>query len=177
MMDIILLVIGFNVLILGILGSLIPLIPGPLVSWVGLLILHFTNIVDQNWSLLGVTFGAMVVIGVLDYIIPAVGAKKFGGSRYGIIGTQAGLVAGLIFFPPFGMLLGAMLGAFFGELVKDSKDTQRALKAAFGSFIGFISSTFLKVCFTVTFLVIYVRIFWNHRGYFLQELEGMFSFI
>ena len=112
MMDIILLVIGFNVLILGILGCLIPLIPGPLVSWVGLLILHFTNIVDQNWSLLGVTFGAMVVIGILDYIIPAVGAKKFGGSRYGIIGTQAGLVAGLIFFPTFGMLLGAMLGAF-----------------------------------------------------------------
>ncbi len=162
-MDIFLSLIGFLFMILGIVGSFLPILPGPITGWVGLLILHLTNAVPMNWTVLGITLFIAIVVWIVDYFIPAIGTKKFGGSKYGVVGTMLGLLAGILFFPPFGLIIGPFLGAFLGEMIHDSSDSKRALKAAFGSFIGFISSTFLKFATSTAFLVYYAILFWDYR--------------
>ena len=94
-------------------------------------------------------------IWILDYIIPAMGTKRFGGSRAGIIGTSIGLIIGLIFLGPFGIIIGPFLGALFGELINKS-EFNKAFKAAFGSFLGFIASTFIKFVIAVIYLGLFV---------------------
>ncbi|MFD0964437.1 DUF456 domain-containing protein [Pseudofulvibacter geojedonensis] len=143
-MDIILVLIGILLMIGGIVGSFLPVLPGPLTSWFGLLVLYLTERIEINYWVLGITLAIAIGIYILDYIIPAMGTKHFGGSKYGIFGTTIGLIVGLIFFPPFGIIIGPFLGALAGELLYDSKDSSRAFKAAFGSFIGFLTSTFIK---------------------------------
>lgn len=165
-MDIALLIIGIILMILGILGSFLPVLPGPITSWFGLLVLHLSDAVPMNWTFLGITFAVAFIIWLIDYFIPALGTKKFGGTRYGVIGTMVGLVLGIIFFPPFGLIIGPFLGAFIGEMIKDSKDSKRALKAAFGSFIGFLTSTFLKFIAAVVFAGLFFSIFWEYKSVF-----------
>ncbi|EAR11750.1 hypothetical protein PI23P_01060 [Polaribacter irgensii 23-P] len=89
-MNIFLLIIGFLFVLLGIAGSILPVLPGPLTSWFGLLILHLTSIVPMNYTFLGITLTVAILIWVLDYIIPAIGTKRFGGSKYGEYGTTIG---------------------------------------------------------------------------------------
>jgi len=165
-MDILLLVVGFLFVLLGVIGSFLPILPGPITGWVGLLILHLTGAVPMNWTFLGITLGVAVVIWIIDYIIPAMGTKKFGGTRYGVVGTMVGLILGLLFFPPFGIIIGPFLGAFLGEMINDSKDSGKALKAAFGSFIGFLTSTFLKFIAAIVFVGFYISIFWEYKSVF-----------
>ena len=155
-MDFILVAIGFICCVVGIFGSFLPVLPGPILSWFGLLLLHCTQFVKMNYWILGVTFILTIVVQILDYIIPAKGVKKFGGSKYGLWGTNIGLILGL-FFPPFGFIIGLFLGAFIGELITDSKDKKRALKAAFGAFLGFLTSAFMQMilCICITTLFIY----------------------
>jgi len=165
-MDIALLIFGILLMILGILGSFLPVLPGPITSWFGLLVLHLSDAVPMNWTFLGITFAIAFVIWLIDYIIPAMGTKRFGGTRYGVIGTMVGLVLGILFFPPFGLIIGPFLGAFVGEMIKDSKDSKKALKAAFGSFIGFLTSTFLKFIAAVVFAGLFFSIFWDYKSVF-----------
>ena len=143
---------------LGLIGSFLPVLPGPLTGWLGLLVLHFTNAIEMTWTFLGVTLGVALLIWLLDYIIPAMGTKKFGGSRLGVIGTTIGLLVGLFFIPvPGGFIIGAFVGALIGELIHDSKDQTRAVKAAFGSFLGLLFSATLKFMISLVFLVLFVR--------------------
>lgn len=165
-MDIFLLLIGFLFILLGIVGSFVPILPGPITGWVGLLILDLTKAVPIDWTFLGITLGVAVIITIVDYIIPAMGTKKFGGTRFGVIGTMAGLILGLFFFPPLGIIIGPFVGAFLGEMINDSKDSGKALKAAFGSFIGFLTSTFLKFIAAVVFAGFYISIFWEYKSVF-----------
>lgn len=167
-MDIALLIIGIILMILGILGSFLPVLPGPITSWIGLLVLHLSNAVPLNWTFLGITFAIAFIIWLIDYFIPAIGTKRFGGTRYGVIGTMVGLIIGIFFFPPFGLIIGPFLGAFIGELIKDSKDSKRALKAAFGSFIGFLTSTFLKFITAVIYTGLFFSIFWEYKSAFFN---------
>ena len=155
-------------MILGILGSFLPVLPGPITSWIGLLVLHLSNAVPLNWTFLGITFAIAFIIWLIDYFIPAIGTKRFGGTRYGVIGTMVGLIIGIFFFPPFGLIIGPFLGAFIGELIKDSKDSKRALKAAFGSFIGFLTSTFLKFITAVIYTGLFFSIFWEYKSAFFN---------
>lgn len=154
-MDILLVILGLICCIVGLFGSFLPALPGPTISWVGLLILYLTKIVPMNYWILGITFFLTIAITILDYIIPAKGTKKFGGTKYGIWGTNIGLIIGL-FFPPIGFIIGLFLGAFIGELIYNSKDKKGALKAAFGAFIGFLVSSFMKFMLCLSFLVLYV---------------------
>ena len=114
----------------------------------------------MNYWFLGITLVIALIIVVLDYVIPAVGTKRFGGSRAGAIGTTIGLIVGLIAPIPFGILLGPFLGAFIGEVAFNKTDSDRALKAAFGSFLGFLASTFMKlvVCFIYLGFYIYYAV-------------------
>ena len=162
-MDTFLLILGFGCMIIGILGSILPVLPGPGISWLGLALLYFTNAIPANYWILGITFLITVVISYLDYIIPAKGTKHFGGSKYGIWGTNIGLVVGIIAPIPFGFLIGPFLGAFIGELIYDSKNQKRALRAATGSIVGFLASTFMQFLVCVLFLGLYVSIVWRYK--------------
>jgi uncharacterized protein YqgC (DUF456 family) len=166
-MDIFLLIIGFLLVLLGILGSFLPMLPGPLTGWLGLLIIHFTSVIPMNYMFLGITFSVAMIIWILDYIIPAMGTKHFGGSKYGVYGTTIGVLIGLLSPVPFGILIGAFLGAFIGELLFDSKDTNRALKASFGSFIGLLSSATIKFSITFVYVLLFLMKFWEYKAKFL----------
>ena len=161
-MDIVLTVAGFILTILGILGAFLPVIPGPITGWAGLLLLYLTKPVTQNWYFLGITFFIAVAILILDYIIPAVGTKKFGGSKHGVYGTTIGLIIGL-FFPPLGLIIGPFAGAFIGELIYNSKDTNRALKASIGAFLGFVTSTMMKFTIGIIFFVLFLIKVWDYK--------------
>ena len=165
-MDIFLLTFGFILMILGIIGSFLPVLPGPPMSWFGILLLYFTTVVPFDYWILGITFFIATIITILDYIIPAIGTKKFGGTKYGMWGSTIGLIVGLIFPIPLGFIFGAIFGAFIGELLYDSKDTKRATKAALGSFYGLLTSTFLKLIVSISFLILFINIFWKYRTYF-----------
>ena len=99
---------------------------------------------------------------MLDYIIPSIGTKRFGGSKWGAIGTTVGLIIGILVPIPLGFIFGAFLGALIGELLYNHTDVQRALKAAFGSFIGFLASTTLKFIVCIGFLALYIYIAFDH---------------
>jgi len=163
-MDIFLTLLGFVMVLLGIIGAFLPVLPGPLTGWFGLLLLHLTNAVPQNWTFLGVTLGLAILIWILDYIIPALGTKKFGGTKYGVYGTTIGLIIGLLSPIPFGILIGAFFGAFIGELIYDSKDTNRALKASFGAFLGFLTSVTIKFSVAIVYFVLFIIKFWEYKG-------------
>ena len=162
-MDLILLTLGFLFIIVGLLGSFLPVLPGPSISWVGLALLYFTKAVPANYWILGIALLITVVISILDYVIPAKGTKKFGGSSYGIWGTNIGLVIGIFAPIPFGFLIGPFVGALVGELIYDYKDHNRALKAAAGSFVGFLASSFMKFVICVMYLGLFVWIVWQHK--------------
>ncbi len=154
-MDIILIILGLLCCIGGLLGSFLPVLPGPPLSWVGLLLLYLTEKITLNYWVLGITLALTVVVSVLDYTIPAKGTKHFGGTKYGIWGTNIGLLVGL-FFPPFGFILGPFIGAFVGEFATNSYNQKAALKAAFGAFMGFLASTFMKFMVCLSFFGLYL---------------------
>ena len=161
-MDIILIIIAALLMFLGIIGSFIPVLPGPLTSWVGLLVLHFTDAIPIDQSFLIITLIIALFIWLLDYIIPALGTKRFGGTRYGMIGTTIGLIVGLLAPIPGGIIIGPFIGALVGELINKS-DSRTATKAAFGSFIGFLTSTFIKFVVAVIYLGLYIGILWDYK--------------
>ena len=161
-MDLFLLLLGFVFVCLGIIGSFLPVLPGPLTSWVGLFILHTTKIIPMDWTFLGITLGIAVFIWILDYFIPAIGTKRFGGTKYGMIGTTIGLIVGLIAPIPGGIIIGPFIGALIGELINKS-DTKKATKAAFGSFIGFLTSTFIKFVVAIIYLGLYIGVLWDYK--------------
>jgi uncharacterized protein YqgC (DUF456 family) len=158
-MDLFLVIIGFFFVILGIFGSFLPVLPGPIMGWVGLLLLHLTSVIQKDWTFLGITLAVAIIVFVLDYIIPVLGTKKYGGTKYGVYGSMIGLILGLG-FGPLGIILGPFLGALVGELIKDSKDTNKAMRAAYGSFIGFLLSTGLKFAVSLTFMVLFIKQAW-----------------
>ena len=164
-MDIVLLVFGFILMLVGILGSFLPVLPGPTISWIGLLLLYLTKVVPNDWLFLGITLVIALTVFALDYIIPAVGTKKFGGTRAGMLGTMIGLLVAL-FFPilgPFGIIIWPFVGALVGELLNKA-DKKTATKAAFGSFIGFLTGTFLKFMVTIVYLGLFIMTAWEYKG-------------
>ena len=121
-MDMLLLTFGCICMIIGVLGSFLPILPGFSISWFGILLLYLTRAVPLNYWILGTTLFVTLFISILDYTIPAKSTKKFGGSTYGIWGTNIGLVAGILTPIPLGFIIGPFFGAFVGELIYDSKN-------------------------------------------------------
>ena len=163
-MEYFLLILGLLLMIVGIIGSLLPALPGPPISWVGILLLYFCPGMETNYWLLGITLVIAVVIGILDYVIPAKGTKYFGGSKYGIWGTNIGLIIGIFAPIPFGFLIGPFVGALVGELIYNSQEKGRAFKAATGSFIGFLAGTFIKLLVSLLFFGLFLVLVWQNRG-------------
>ena len=186
-MDIFLIVLGAICLLIGFLGCILPILPGVPLSYLGLLLLHWTDRASFSWQFLTVWAVIVVVIQVLDYFIPAWGTKKFGGTKWGVWGSTLGLLVGM-FLGPWGIIIGPFVGAVIGELLyfnshpeslanpnatttipqaeeanesigepspqqpqrpivrsKPEPPINRALRAGFGSFIGLLTGTVLKL--------------------------------
>jgi uncharacterized protein YqgC (DUF456 family) len=160
MADILLVVLGSLFLLLGLLGCILPVIPGPTLSFAGLLVLRFTGFVEPHRveaynQLLWIFAGLAVVVTVLDYIVPVWGTKKFGGSRSGTIGATIGLIIGLFFAPP-GLILGPFLGAVVGEMMA-GRDQKASLRAGFGSLLGFLTGVVLKMVVSALITFYFVK--------------------
>ncbi|MCU0369896.1 MAG: DUF456 domain-containing protein [Bacteroidales bacterium] len=157
-MDWILIIIGLLLLLVGLLGAVIPGIPGPPLSFIALLLLEFTAKRPFSEDFMIIMGLIMIAVTVLDYIVPIYGTKKFGGSRQGVLGSTIGLIAGIFILPvmgivigPFGLLgiiLGPFIGAYIGEKIS-SKDSDTAIRAALGSFIGFLAGTLMKLAYCI----------------------------
>ncbi len=159
-MNTFLIIMAFLCLAVGIVGSVVPALPGPPVSWLGLLLAGFTPWVEASSTLLVTTAVVAVVITVLDYVIPSLATKRFGGSKYGVWGCNIGLVVSIIGLPigPTGLLglvFWPFVGALAGEYIK-RRDLRPSLRAAWGAFVGFLSGTLLKAAYCVTLLVVVI---------------------
>ena len=161
-MDIIILSLGTIAIICGIIGSIVPVLPGPPIGWIGILCLHISNSTPISTLFLWSTFFIAITVTVLDYSIPSLFAKKYGGSKKGIWGSTIGMLIGL-FFGPLGIVLGPFIGAFIGEYSNNPTDTQKALKIAFGTFLGFVFSTGLKLGVSIYFTIAYFDAIWQYK--------------
>lgn len=169
-MDIALLVLGFILTLVGILGSVLPILPGPPLSWLGLLLLYATQAVPANGWILGTTLALAVFVTVIDSIIPAIGAKKSGGSKAGMWGATVGLLLAVIFpiLGPIGIIIWPFLGALLGELLNNApQDT--AVKAASGTFLGLLAGTAIKLVVAVLYMALYVYIAAKHAANFFSS--------
>lgn len=154
MIDYILLILAIILMIVGIIGCLAPVLPGPPLSYAGLVLLHLSKFADFSNTLLIILAAVVVVVSILDYIVPVWGTKRFGGSKYGTRGATVGLIIGL-FLGPVGIIIGPFIGAFVGELIfKD--DMKYAVKAGFGSLLGFLTGVGLKLAtsFAITWFFV-----------------------
>jgi hypothetical protein len=156
MSDYILLILGIFLMIIGIIGCLVPVLPGPPISFLGLILLHVTNRFGQFSTTTLIVLAAMTfVVTILDYVVPIWGTKKFGGSKYGTRGATVGLIIGL-FLGPVGIVIGPLIGAIVGELIfKD--DMRYALKAGFGSLLGFLTGIGLKLAASLVMTFYFVK--------------------
>jgi uncharacterized protein YqgC (DUF456 family) len=149
--------------LIGIIGCVLPVIPGPPISWLGMMVLYFwgkgTDSAGDTMStrLLIIWLVIMAVVTVLDYIVPSYLTKATGGSKYASRGALAGVLVGL-FFAPLGIVIGPMLGAFICEAAFSGKKAGQSIVPALGAFAGFVCGTLLKLIacgFMMYYIVVY----------------------
>lgn len=160
-MDIFLLILGLILCLLGIVGSFSPIIPGPITSWFGLLVIHFSKLIPFDNQFLFITFLIAALIFTLDLIIPILGLKKLGGSKKGLIGSTIGLLLGLFLAGPVGLLIGSFFGAISGEYVNNNS-IKKSIKPAMGTFIGMAVGTTIKFLTSTIFLGLYFYIVYSN---------------
>jgi uncharacterized protein YqgC (DUF456 family) len=157
-MDWLFITIGIILVMAGLVGAVVPGLPGPPLSFIALVMLQLTENPPFTARFLVIMGLIMALVSVLDYIVPVYGTRKFGGSKQGVRGSTIGLIIGVFVLPalgivlgPFGLLgiiIGPFIGAYVGETVSGNSSDQ-ALKAAFGSFIGFLAGTFMKLVYAI----------------------------
>lgn len=150
-MDILIVVLAILLMVGGIAGCVLPVLPGAPLAYAGLLLLHFTGLAHFSTAQLVVWLIVVVVLQIVDYITPLLGSKYSGGTSFGNRGCVAGTLLGL-FFMPWGIILGPFLGAVAGEMMGGS-DFPHAIRAGIGTLIGFLLGTLLKVIVCFYFLV------------------------
>jgi uncharacterized protein YqgC (DUF456 family) len=138
-------VFGSILMLLGLAGSILPILPGPPLSFIGLFLLALIKHFSPPLTLTFVIILAIVTILViaLDYIIPLLGAKRYGASKWGVWGSVLGMAIG-IFWSPFAMLLGAFIGAVLVEWLV-GKEKGEALRACWGVVMGTLFATILRL--------------------------------
>ena len=129
-------------LLLGIIGSILPIIPGPPISFLAILILHFFSPYKFNESDLGFLLFVVLIISFLDYWLQLYGVKRFGGGKLSSNGTIIGLLIGIFILPPLGVIIGPFIGAFIGAKLEKKENP---IKVAIGSILGFLGGVFLKI--------------------------------
>jgi len=151
-------ILGGVLLAAGLAGCLLPVLPGPALSFLALLVLSLA----RRWqafspALLIVMAAFAVLVTVLDYVLPSLISRRRGASRAGTIGSLVGMAAGIVFFPPFGLLLGALAGAVTGELIFN-REPGKALRAGWGVFLGSLAGMAVKLAYSGTAIFFYLRV-------------------
>jgi uncharacterized protein YqgC (DUF456 family) len=155
MSDYILLILGIILMLIGIIGCLVPVLPGPPLSFLGIILLHFSRFGEFTNTTIIIFAAITIVVSILDYVVPIWGTKRFGGSKYGTRGATVGLIIG-IFLGPAGIIIGPFAGAVVGELLfKD--DMKYAFKAGFGSLLGFMTGIGLKLAASCVMTFYFVK--------------------
>ena len=152
-MDWLLSILAVLFIVVGIIGCIVPVLPGVVLAYGGYLCAYFCSYSDITVSSLILWLFLTIAVSVIDYFLPAYMAKVFGGSKAGMRGATAGLVIGFLVGNVIGTIIGPFIGAVVGELVHDSKDLARSLKVGFGSFLSFAVGTGLKIVVSVIMLV------------------------
>jgi uncharacterized protein YqgC (DUF456 family) len=135
-------------MLVGLVGIFAPILPGIPIAWLGLFIYAIGTGFERISVTTIIVFAAITaLILLLDALAPMLGAKKFQASRYGVLGAFIGMIIGIIFLGFWGIILGPFLGAFLFELLFARKQAKGALKAAFGTFIGYVTGALVKVIF------------------------------
>jgi uncharacterized protein len=147
-MDLLLVSVAVILLLIGLIGCLVPFIPGPPLSYIAVLLLQFSSRRPFDEEFLVLWGAVTIAVTAIDYWFPIYGVKKLGGSKAGIRGATAGLIVGLFFYPPFGIIIGPLIGAVLGELITGQK-SKHAFKSAIGSFIGLVAGTLMKLVVSV----------------------------
>jgi uncharacterized protein YqgC (DUF456 family) len=156
-LEIPLIILGLIMAFAGIVGCILPVLPGPILSYLSLLTISWI----KNWEPFSTTFliimaGLAIALTILDYIVPAAGAKKYGASKLGIWGSVVGMIIGLFFIPPWGIFIGTFLGALVGELLT-GKAMNKALRVGWGVFVGNMVGIGLKLAFAGVALFFYFQ--------------------
>jgi|TARA_B110000116_G_scaffold219197_1_gene196960 hypothetical protein len=147
------------ILLIGLIGCIIPPLPGPPISFLGILLLHFCTSYTIDLETLWLLAAIVSLITFLDYWLQIYGVKKFGGGKKSINGTILGLVLGLLLFPPFGVIIGPFIGAFLGAKMEAKEDTNRAIRIAMGALAGFLGGTVLKFSVSIYITVLFIKQF------------------
>ena len=134
--------------IAGIIGSIVPILPGPALAFIGLVCAYFGSAGTITTSTLWVWGIVTIVVCIMDYILPAYFSRMFGGSKAGMMGATIGIFAGM-FMGPIGVIVGPFAGAVLGEMISEHRTLDEALKVGFGSFLSFIVGTGIKLVVTV----------------------------
>lgn len=163
-MDLLLFAIGLICVLTGIVGAILPALPGPPFSWLGLLLLYLTDSIPMNYFFISITFIIATAVYVIDLVLPAWGTKKYGGSKEGSYGALIGIFAALFIpiFGPFGFIVFPFIGAFIGELIFNP-NSQNKFKSAMGSLIGILAGTILKLTLAFSYFYFFVNTTWQHR--------------
>jgi uncharacterized protein len=156
MIDTLLIISASLCMIVGLIGSIAPFLPGPPVSYLGLILLHLSTAYSFSPKFLLIYAVLTILVVVVDSLIPVYGTKWFKGSKYGFWGSAFGLAAGLFLFAPAGIIIGPVIGALLGELLSGKK-ALRAFRSALGSFFGFLAGTVVKVILSIAMTVHFVR--------------------
>lgn len=154
-MGILLITLAFVVLLLAMVGSVVPALPGVPLAYLSLWLGRWSGYAPFDNTFMWIMAGVTIAVFLADYFLPPMIVKKTGGSKAATWGSVIGMILGMI-FTPIGMLLGMLLGAFIGEIVYARKSGGDALKAAMGTFIGFLLGTGLKLllCFYILYRLI-----------------------
>ena len=142
-------IVGIILLLAGIVGCVLPFLPGPPLCFLALLVQQFNSEPPFTSRFMWIWAGVTILVVVLEYLIPAYGTKRYGGTRYGVWGCTIGLIAGTLVWPP-GNYHWTICGSLRGEILAN-QDSQTAFRSALGSFVGFLMGTLLKliVCFVM----------------------------
>ena len=151
-----LLILAGLLLLTGLIGTVLPVLPGPPIAWAGLLAAHFSVYSSLEVWMLVVTGIVALVVTIIDSVFPSIMTKKAGGSKAATLGCTIGLIVSF-FLGPVMILVCPFIGAFIGELMHDSSDKEKALKAAFGAFSGFLLGTGIKIITVMCFIWVFVR--------------------
>lgn len=169
-MEALLVILSILLIAGGIIFSILPPLPGPLLSYAGMFFIHAVSNETQFSTTSFVVWGIIgVIIVVTDYILPVAATKKFGGTKAGVIGGMIGMVAGVLLPIPFGIVLGPLLGAIIGDLYGGNR-IKSAFKSGFGSFLGFVAATSLKLLYSI---ILGGVIAWKVGGFTINVISEM----
>ena len=158
-MTILLAILGLICILIGLIGCVVPVVPGPPLSYVGVLLLHFTKECEFSTATLLVLLALTIIVTLLDYLIPMWGSKYLGASKWGTRGSFIGTIVGL-FCLPWGLIIGPFLGAFLGEVMQKNS-TKQAVKSGLGSVVGLLFGTVFKCALSGYMTWIFISEIWD----------------